>query len=167
MKKNNIHIIIGSVLAVALAAFILFSKFDFSKKYKIADEFKDELNNNITTVLLFVEVKDYETQNLYDISKEICVDYLNDQGANAKNIKAIVLQLYKESAIQDLDSNDIKALKEGYPKLSNRLNDLKVVKNGYVYRAFYDKPDKPSISLMASDLYLPKSGIKAKDLFKN
>ena len=92
--------------------------------------------------------------------------YKNSENDKIK-YSAIILNLYQEKAESNLNSKDIADLKGNYPKLVTQTNNLQIVKNGYIYRAFYLNSTSPTTSLVKSDFYIPKAGYDATRIFGN
>ena len=134
-----------------------------AKKFVITGEVINTNSGN-TTIQVFVKVKNYSIENLHSIGEEVCLKYKNSENDKIK-YSAIILNLYQEKAESNLNSKDIADLKGNYPKLVTQTNNLQIVKNGYIYRAFYLNSTSPTTSLVKSDFYIPKCWIRCNKNF--
>lgn len=164
MKFNSkqLPLYIGIFLVVALAAFILLSKFKYGSDYSIIDTYKIDKNNE-KGAIYFVKVKEFDVEKLRAYSKEITTKYLNGVSSIQGNAY-LIIQFFKEASDKPLDSIAMKKLQADSPNLVSKAQNLHYVENGYMYRAVFSNSPDPVASLVKSDLFIPANGAKAQDL---
>ncbi len=167
MLKKEKYIISGIAIIIIIAILFVFTQ---DRNYYSVENVISDSTAQGKVVFYFVKVKDLEEQFLLQTAH-----YLrdNDSAASIANdnvLRVMVSYFYRGTDIEPMPDSLMSKLHNQKPSSKGREYRIDFVRNGYIYTDISkDLPDLryPKDSLFASQLFIPKKGYSAKDIFNS
>lgn len=162
---KQIAVLFCAVSAIAFAALSLVNC--SSRKYEIVDYFIDTSDYG-KMVFMFIETESTSEQYLKYVAETIFSTHPDLQHSDSMLI-VMVAHFFSRADTAVPPGEVIEKLKSDYPNTSGLEKRLDYIPAGYVYTAFSRQiPDLglPQDSLFKTAVFVPKLGIKARDVLK-
>ncbi len=167
MLKKEKYIISGIAIIIIIAMLFVFTQ---DRNYYSVENVISDSTAQGKVVFYFVKVKDMEEKFLLNTAH-----YLRDNDsaasiANDKVLRVMVTYFFRGTDIEPLPDSLMSKLHSQKPSSKGREYRIDFVRNGYIYTDISkDLPDLryPKDSLFASQLFIPKKGYSAKEIFNS
>ncbi len=165
MSKKKIIILSLVAIVVIIAAIVFWYEFT-RPKYKIVDSFADNSPRG-KAVFVFVKVNSYNESFLRHVGKEIRKGNRDLNDGNPELLKLLMVYFYIDELVAAPKEKALKKLMEMYPKRKDLEEKLNYIDSAYTYSWISHKVPGvkvPSDSLFKAPVFVPKKGIKAKEV---
>jgi hypothetical protein len=166
IKERNI-VILSLLIILSVSAYFIWRDVK-PVNYKIEEIIADSTING-KIYFGFVSVDKYDVEDFYRFGRE----FLNAQitlDVLRKDVPVIaVVQYYDPDDTTDLTVEAIKNLYKTYPNMEMVYKNLQCVEDGYIFTGFSKQLEGikvPKDTVFATNVIIPKDGIKAKDVLK-
>lgn len=133
--------------------------------YTVVDTFVDRKESTSTSVH-FVRVDAYDTTKILRVAEKITREAVEQGTLPISDRRQFLFHFFMASDTHALTPNMVEELAYSNPSIENPARTLYLVQNGYVVQAVFaaslHQPQK--VQLTASDFYLPRPGIHARDV---
>jgi nitrogen regulatory protein PII-like uncharacterized protein len=166
LKKEKY--IISTIAFVAIAAF--FFIFTQDRNFYSVENIIADSSDQGKAVFYFIKVKDLDKDFMINTAHHIrdndSASFLSDKN----QFRVMVAYFYRETDVEALPDSLADKIHRQKPSSKGREYRIDYVKNGYIYTDISrDLPDikYPKDSLFASQLFIPKKGYSAKEIFNS
>jgi hypothetical protein len=131
-------------------------------QYNVSDHFYDRSADE-TYLFMFVNVNELNAKELIELSSKLKMKYLIDS-INIGSDGAALIHYFIEKDTSLIPKEKIDQLNKKYKRIDIE-NKLHYIEKGVIFTGFVNKNKSFKDTIFVSDMFIPKKGYKAREIF--